>query len=78
MGRVEKDGLGLHIFVFDREVAAHPDCIPPEHLRRLGDFRATLPAYLACDQQIILPGLEQLALPDGFEDYPYHFFRRAP
>ena len=35
------------IFVFDREVAAHPDCIPPEHLRRLGDFRATVPAYLA-------------------------------
>ena len=108
------------IFVFDREVAAHPDCIPPEHLRRLGDFRATLAAYLAegqpgaafihadigssnkekslrlaadlaptllellapgaylaCDQQIVLPGLEQLALPDGFEDYPYHFFRRA-
>ena len=31
------------IFVFDREVAAHPDCIPdPAHLF-LGDFRETLP-----------------------------------
>ena len=35
------------IFVFDRQVAAHPDCIPdPEHLI-LGDFRATLPAAAA-------------------------------
>lgn len=32
------------IFVFDRQVAAHPDCIPdPDHLI-LGDFHATLPA----------------------------------
>jgi hypothetical protein len=31
------------IFVFDREVAAHPDCIPdPAHLF-LGDFQETLP-----------------------------------
>ncbi|MEO8859234.1 MAG: class I SAM-dependent methyltransferase [Burkholderiaceae bacterium] len=35
------------IFVFDREIAAHPDCIPPPHLCRLGDFRQTVPAYLA-------------------------------
>ena len=35
------------IFVFDREVAAQPDCIPPGHLLRMGDFRATVPAYLA-------------------------------
>ncbi len=32
------------IFVFEREVAAHPDCIPDEtHLFR-GDFHDTLPA----------------------------------
>ncbi len=32
------------IFVFEREVAAHPDCIPGEdHLYR-GDFHDTLPA----------------------------------
>lgn len=34
---------GREIFVFDREVAAHPDCIPdPAHLF-LGDFNETLP-----------------------------------
>ena len=35
------------IFVFEREVAAHPDCIPdPGHLYR-GDFHDTLPAAAA-------------------------------
>lgn len=38
---------GRDIFVFDREVAAHPDCIPPEPLLRLGDFRTTVAAFLA-------------------------------
>lgn len=32
------------IFVFDREVAAHPDCIPDEGHLFLGDFRDTLPS----------------------------------
>ena len=35
------------IYVFDREIAAHPDCVPPTNFCRLGDFRATVPAYLA-------------------------------
>jgi hypothetical protein len=30
------------IFVFDRQVAAHPDCIPPADYLLLGDFRETL------------------------------------
>ncbi len=35
------------IFVFERDVAAHPDCIPDEgHLYR-GDFHDTLPAAVA-------------------------------
>ena len=39
---------GREIFVFERQVAAHPDCIPdPEHLF-LGDFRETLPRAAAC------------------------------
>ena len=38
---------GRAIFVFDREVAAHPDCIPPPQFLRLGDFRTTLPGYLS-------------------------------
>lgn len=39
------------IFVFDREVAAHPDCIPPGRLCRLGDFRSTVAAYLTEGQR---------------------------
>lgn len=35
---------GHEIFVFDRQVAAHPDCIPDEHHLFLGDFRDTLVA----------------------------------
>jgi trans-aconitate methyltransferase len=38
---------GRKIYVFDREIAAHPDCVPPDSFCRLGDFRATVPAYLA-------------------------------
>ena len=32
------------IFVFEREVAAHPDCIPDDDHLFLGDIRDTLPA----------------------------------
>jgi len=32
------------IFVCERQVAAHPDCIPPEEFLLLGDMRETLPA----------------------------------
>lgn len=35
---------GRDIVVFDREVAAHPECVPPDDLMRLGDFRETIPA----------------------------------
>ena len=35
------------IFVFDREIAAHPSCIPPASLTVLGDFRDTLGTALA-------------------------------
>jgi len=31
------------IFVFDRQVAAHPDCVPDADHLFLGDFRATIP-----------------------------------
>ncbi|TDQ78539.1 S-adenosylmethionine-dependent methyltransferase [Dongia mobilis] len=34
------------IYVFDRQVAAHPDCIPAPDRLFLGDFDATLPAAL--------------------------------
>jgi len=35
---------GRDIVVFDREIAAHPECVPPDNLMRLGDFRETIPA----------------------------------
>lgn len=34
------------IFVFDREINAHPDCIPQEHNIFLGDIMTTLPQAL--------------------------------
>ncbi|MGH6915889.1 MAG: class I SAM-dependent methyltransferase [Geminicoccales bacterium] len=47
------------IFAFDRQVGAHPDCIPdPEHLL-LGEIRDTLPDALAR-----LPGKAALAHSD--------------
>lgn len=33
------------IFVFDRELAAHPDCVPDSNHMRLGEFQDTLPAF---------------------------------
>jgi hypothetical protein len=38
---------GRDIYVFDRHVAAHPDCIPPVDRMFLGDFLDTLPRAVA-------------------------------
>lgn len=35
------------IFVFERRVAAHPDCVPDAAHLFLGDFRATIPDAMA-------------------------------
>lgn len=35
---------GRDIYVFDRAVKAHPDCVPPPELTILGEFRDTLGA----------------------------------
>ena len=35
------------IYVCERTVAAHPDCVPPAELLLLGDMRETLPAVRA-------------------------------
>jgi hypothetical protein len=35
------------IFVFDRQVAAHPDCVPDDKHMIIGDIRETLPAALS-------------------------------
>jgi len=37
---------GREIFVFDRQVAAHPECIPTPEYLFLGDFSTTLPQAL--------------------------------
>lgn len=34
------------IFVFDRRIAAHPDCVPDDRHMILGDIRRTLPGAL--------------------------------
>src|SRR5260221_10812459 len=38
---------GRDIFVFEREVAAHPDCVPAPDRLISGDLRQTLPAARA-------------------------------
>lgn len=38
-------GTARAIHAFDRAVAAHPDCVPPEDRLHLGDIRDTLPSF---------------------------------
>jgi len=38
---------GREIYVFDRQIAAHPDCIPPDDRLYLGDLFDTLPRAVA-------------------------------
>lgn len=38
---------GRAIVVFDREIAAHPDCVPSDDMMRLGDFQTTIPEEIA-------------------------------
>jgi len=38
---------GRDIYVFERKVAAHPDCIPPDDRLFLGNFLDTLPKAIA-------------------------------
>ena len=45
---------GRAIYVFDRAVLAHPDCIPPADMIRLGDFRETLPKFRAEGARAVL------------------------
>ena len=39
--------LARDIYSFDRQVAAHPDCIPPADRLFIGDFGETLPRAIA-------------------------------
>jgi hypothetical protein len=38
---------GRDIHAFDRQLAAHPDCVPPDGMLVLGDIRRTLPEAAA-------------------------------
>ncbi len=44
------------IYVFDRRIAAHPDCVPPPALVRFGDVRETLRDFLAeeCEPAVLV------------------------
>jgi hypothetical protein len=42
---------GRPIYVFDRQINSHPDCVPPSELVRLGEVRETLPRFLAEDHE---------------------------
>jgi len=43
--REKIDAARIH--VFDRQIAAHPDCIPPDSLMHLGNLDETLPRVAA-------------------------------
>jgi hypothetical protein len=47
------------IYVCERTVAAHPDCVPPSQLLLLGDMRKTLPAVRArLSDRVVLAHLD--------------------
>ncbi|MDC1171390.1 class I SAM-dependent methyltransferase [Alphaproteobacteria bacterium] len=47
------------IYVFEREIAAHPDCIPEKRFQYLGDFRDSLPfAYQVMGANSVLAHLD--------------------
>jgi hypothetical protein len=48
-----------NIYVCERTVAAHPDCVPPSRLLLLGDMRETLPALCAqLAERVVLAHLD--------------------
>lgn len=48
-----------NIYVCERTVAAHPDCVPPSEFLLLGDMRETLPALHArLAQRVVLAHLD--------------------
>ena len=48
-----------NIYVCERTVAAHPDCVPPSQLLLLGDMRETLPALRArLAERVVLAHLD--------------------
>jgi hypothetical protein len=59
---------GRPIFVFEREVAAHPACIPDAACLRLGDFGDTLPAFAREGQPKAVLAHADIGSPDRARD----------
>ena len=62
------------IYVCERTVAAHPDCVPPSELLFLGDMRETLPAVRArlADRVVLAhldPGNGEIAASKALADH---------
>jgi hypothetical protein len=62
------------IYVCERTVAAHPDCVPPSQLLLLGDMRETLPAVRArLADRVVLAHLDtgngEVAASKAFADH---------
>jgi len=62
------------IYVCERTVAAHPDCVPPTELLLLGDMRETLPAARArlADSVVLAhfdPGNGEIAASKALADH---------
>ena len=62
------------IYVCERTVAAHPDCVPPSELLFLGDMRETLPAVRArlADRVVLAhldPGNGEIAVSKALADH---------
>jgi hypothetical protein len=62
------------IYVCERTVAAHPDCVPPSELLLLGDMRETLPAARArLTDRVVLahldPGNGEIAASKSLADH---------
>ena len=63
-----------NIYVCERAVAAHPDCVPPSELLLLGDMRETLPAVRArLAKRVVLahldPGNGEIAASKALADH---------
>jgi hypothetical protein len=63
-----------NIYVCERAVAAHPDCVPPFELLLLGDMRETLPAIRArLAERVVLahldPGNGEIAASKALADH---------
>ena len=53
---------GRDIYVFERKVAAHPDCVPPDDRLFLGEAREAIPAASRADRPLACRARRQSAI----------------